>query len=61
MKILVSAVFLTALASAQVSPGIFQETTFSAGEIEKGAKVRHTFAFTNHGKAPLEVKSVTPT
>ncbi len=69
MTTLTRALVLTALITAHPaapaqhrdSSGPFQETGFSAGAFDQGAKVSHTFVFANRGTAPLEVKSVTPT
>ncbi|MEK7408019.1 MAG: DUF1573 domain-containing protein [Acidobacteriota bacterium] len=45
----------------QIPQPVFRETEYSAGVVEKGSKLSHTFVFKNAGRVPLEIKSVTPT
>lgn len=39
----------------------FEETTFDFGEVEEGAVVTHTYAFTNTGKVPLLISNARST
>ncbi|MGB3800491.1 MAG: DUF1573 domain-containing protein [Lewinella sp.] len=39
--------------TASVATMVFEETEHLFGEVDEGTIVRHTFAFTNTGKAPL--------
>jgi hypothetical protein len=60
MKLLIlSLIVFSAPAVAQEGPQItFSESLHDFGDIERGARLSHTFEFENAGSAPLKIENV---